>query len=104
MKRLLIALFLLALAVPAGAGAARPKVLAIHFVQDVNPVTQDWLNGQLDRAQNGHYDAAVATQAASLLQAAGRDPRSATLARLLKGSTEPVRRGFAAYAATLPEK
>jgi len=58
-KRLLIALFLLALTVPAGAGAARPKVLAIHFVQDVNPVTQDWLNGELDHAQSHGYSAAV---------------------------------------------
>ena len=59
MKRLLIALFLLALVVPATAGAARPKVLAIHFVEDVNPVTQDWLNGQLDHAQSNGYSAAV---------------------------------------------
>jgi len=58
-KRLLIALFLLALVLPATAGAARPKVLAIHFVEDVNPVTQDWLNGQLDHAQSHGYSAAV---------------------------------------------
>ena len=59
MNRLLIALFLLALMVPATAGAARPKVLAIHFVEDVNPVTQDWLNGELDHAQSHGYSAAV---------------------------------------------
>ena len=34
-------------------------MLAIHFDADVNPVTQDWLNNQLDRAQNEGYDAAV---------------------------------------------
>src|SRR5881394_4352815 len=58
-KRLLLAAFLLALAVPAGAGAAPPRVLAIHFTQDVNPVTQDWLNGQLSHAEKDGYSAAV---------------------------------------------
>jgi membrane-bound serine protease (ClpP class) len=57
-KRLLLAAFLLALAVPAGAAAA-PRVLAIHFDQDVNPVTQDWLNSELGHAQSHGYDAAV---------------------------------------------
>jgi membrane-bound serine protease (ClpP class) len=57
-KRLLLALFLVTLAVPARAAAA-PKVLAIHFTQDVNPVTQDWLNGQLGHAQSHGYSAAV---------------------------------------------
>ena len=47
-----------------GAGVRRlrprtPRVLAIHFVQDVNPVTQSWLNHQLDRAHEDGYDAAV---------------------------------------------
>jgi membrane-bound serine protease (ClpP class) len=56
---LLIAVFLLALASPAGAGAARPRVLAIHFDAEVNPVTQDWVNHELGRAQSGGYDAAV---------------------------------------------
>ena len=59
MKRLLIGLFLLALVLPAGAGAARPRVLAIHFDAEVNPVTQDWVNHELARAQSGGYDAAV---------------------------------------------
>jgi membrane-bound serine protease (ClpP class) len=58
-KRLLTGLFLLALAVPAGAGAAPPRVLAIHFDTEVNPATQDWLNHELDRAQSGGYSAAV---------------------------------------------
>jgi hypothetical protein len=73
--------------------ALAAKVLALHEKDDAALV-----------AELGHYDEAVATQAASLLQAAGRDLRSPTLARLLQGSTEPVRRGFAAFAATLPEK
>src|SRR3954454_8014462 len=47
------------LAVPAPAAAARPKVLAIHFKADVNPVTQDWLNSELTHAQKDGYSAAV---------------------------------------------
>jgi membrane-bound serine protease (ClpP class) len=46
----------------AGATAATaptPKVLAIHFTSDINPVTQDWLDSQLTRAENGGYSAAV---------------------------------------------
>jgi membrane-bound serine protease (ClpP class) len=58
-KRLVLAAFLLvAIAAPAHA-ASTPKVLAIHFTQDVNPVTQDWLNGQLAHAQSHGYSAAV---------------------------------------------
>lgn len=62
MKRLLL-LGVLATAVAAqGASAAptpAPKVLAIHFALDINPVTQDWLDSQLSRAENGGYSAAV---------------------------------------------
>jgi membrane-bound serine protease (ClpP class) len=59
-KRLLIAAFLVALALPAGASAAgAPKVLAIHFAEDVNPVTADWLTSELGRAQSHGYSAAV---------------------------------------------
>jgi membrane-bound serine protease (ClpP class) len=58
-KRLLLAAFLfVAVAAPAHA-APTPKVLAIHFTEDVNPVTQDWLNGQLSHAQSHGYSAAV---------------------------------------------
>ena len=42
-------------------------------------------------------------QAAGLCRAAGRDVRDAEFARLLAAAPEPVRRGFAAFAATLPE-
>ncbi len=59
MKRLLLAVFLIALVAPAGASAAAPRVLAIHFTSDINPVTQDWLNGELDHAQSHGYSAAV---------------------------------------------
>jgi membrane-bound serine protease (ClpP class) len=57
-KRLLLAALLVALAAPAGAAAA-PRVLAIHFAEDVNPVTQDWLNGELSHAESHGYSAAV---------------------------------------------
>jgi len=42
------------------AGAATPRVLAIRFGPDleVNPVTKDYVNHQLDVAEK-HYDAAV---------------------------------------------
>ena len=36
-------------------GERTPRVLAIHFDTDVNPVTQDWLNHELGRAQSGGY-------------------------------------------------
>jgi membrane-bound serine protease (ClpP class) len=50
----------LALTLAASAhSAARPRVLAIRFNTEINPVTQDYLNHQLDRAEQGHYDAAV---------------------------------------------
>ena len=55
-------------------------------------------------AELGHYDEAVAAQAAGLLQARGTDVRAEAIGRLLQGAAEPVRRGFAAFAATLPAK
>jgi len=58
-KRLLLAASLLAMVFPAGAAAAPPRVLAIHFSTDVNPVTQDWLNHELSAAQSHGYSAAV---------------------------------------------
>jgi membrane-bound serine protease (ClpP class) len=44
---------------PAALGATPPRVLAIEFENDVNPVTADYVIGQLDRAQDEGYDAAV---------------------------------------------
>jgi membrane-bound serine protease (ClpP class) len=62
-KRLLLAVFLIALALPAtavAAGASKgPRVLAIHFTADVDPVTQDWLNHELGQAEQQGYSAAV---------------------------------------------
>jgi membrane-bound serine protease (ClpP class) len=57
--RVLLASVVAALAVPALAAAAQPKVLAIHFDTEVNPVTSSYLDHQLQRAQDGHYNAAV---------------------------------------------
>jgi membrane-bound serine protease (ClpP class) len=48
----------LALSVTAAA-AAEPRVLAIQFDKEINPVTQDYVNHQLDRANRDHYDAVV---------------------------------------------
>jgi membrane-bound serine protease (ClpP class) len=56
-KRLLVAAFL-ALAL-APAAAAAPRVLAIHFTTDVNPVTADWLDHELGQAAKHHDAAAV---------------------------------------------
>ena len=58
MKRLVLLAFLVAAACAPAASAA-PRVVAIHFEDDVNPVSQDWLNAQLDRAAREDYDAAV---------------------------------------------
>jgi membrane-bound serine protease (ClpP class) len=50
-----------ALTIPAlaFASSSKPKVLVIHFGLEVNPVTSSYLDHQLHRAQDGHYNAAV---------------------------------------------
>ena len=48
----------LALAGPA-AGAPPPRVLAVEFANDVNPVTADYVNDAIDRANREGYDAVV---------------------------------------------
>jgi membrane-bound serine protease (ClpP class) len=60
--RVLFGSLAVALAVPAiafGASSSKPRVLAIHFEFEVNPVTSSYLDHQLDRAQKDRYDAAV---------------------------------------------
>ncbi|MDX6482327.1 MAG: hypothetical protein QOE95_98, partial [Gaiellaceae bacterium] len=52
-----LAVAVLALAFPAS--AARPRVLAVHFDLEVNPVSQGYVNHQLKRAASEHYDAVV---------------------------------------------
>jgi len=59
MKLRLIGAILLAAALAAPARAATPHVTAISFVAEVNPVTQDWLNHQLQHAADRHDAAAV---------------------------------------------
>jgi membrane-bound serine protease (ClpP class) len=52
----------LAVAVAAGgasAGGERPRVLAAEFENDINPVTQGYLTGAIDRAEDEDYDAVV---------------------------------------------
>ena len=41
------------------ASAARPRVLAVEFKNDVNPVTADYVTSQIDRANRDHYSAIV---------------------------------------------
>jgi len=59
---LLLAALVAAVLVP-GAGSspapAKPRVLAITFNQEIDPVTQAWLTDKLDQAQKHHYSAAV---------------------------------------------
>jgi membrane-bound serine protease (ClpP class) len=40
-------------------GQDRPRVLAVHFALDINPVTQDYVNHQIDRANKDGYSAVV---------------------------------------------
>jgi membrane-bound serine protease (ClpP class) len=47
------------LAFASPADAATPRVLAIHFDADVNPVTQNYICHQLKQAAKQHYDAAA---------------------------------------------
>ena len=54
----LVAAALTTTGAPAAAPGS-PRVLAIHFTSDVNPVTQSWLNSELNRAQKQGYSAAV---------------------------------------------
>ncbi len=59
---ILLAFLAAALAFHASAGATQhagetPRVLAVHFENDVNPVTADYLTQQIDRANADGYDA-----------------------------------------------
>jgi membrane-bound serine protease (ClpP class) len=48
-----------ALAVVPPAAAATPRVLAVEFANDVNPVTADYVTDEIDRANREGYDAVV---------------------------------------------
>jgi membrane-bound serine protease (ClpP class) len=47
----------LVLCATASATTSQPRVLAVKFENDVNPVTQDYVNDQIARANRDHYDA-----------------------------------------------
>jgi membrane-bound serine protease (ClpP class) len=47
----------LVLCATASATTSRPRVLAVKFENDVNPVTQEYVNDQIRRANRDHYDA-----------------------------------------------
>jgi membrane-bound serine protease (ClpP class) len=49
----------LILCATASATTSPPRVLAVKFENDVNPVTQDYVNAQIDRANEDGYDAVV---------------------------------------------
>jgi membrane-bound serine protease (ClpP class) len=49
----------LVLCVTASATTSQPRVLAVKFENDVNPVTQDYVNDEIDRANRENYDAVV---------------------------------------------
>jgi membrane-bound serine protease (ClpP class) len=59
----IIAVVLAAALALAGGGPAqdeqRPRVLAVEFENDINPVTQDYLTGAIDRANEEGFDAVV---------------------------------------------
>jgi membrane-bound serine protease (ClpP class) len=48
-----------ALVLAQSASGATPRVLAIEFENDVNPVTADYVTGELERAERERFDAAV---------------------------------------------
>ena len=56
---LVLATLVLAGLAASGALAATPRVLAIGFENDVNPVTADYVTGELERATDERYSAAV---------------------------------------------
>ncbi|HET8605916.1 MAG TPA: nodulation protein NfeD [Gaiellaceae bacterium] len=58
-KLALAALVLAALAAPAAAHGAAPRVLAVRFAADVNPATEGYLDHQIRRAAGDGYDAVV---------------------------------------------
>ena len=49
----------LAAPVVAGGQDAEPRVLAVHLDNDINPVTQEYVEGEVDRAEAGDYAAFV---------------------------------------------
>jgi membrane-bound serine protease (ClpP class) len=61
LRGFLLALAVLTLLVPAVAAGQdeRPRVLAVHLDNDINPVTQEYLENEIDRAEDEKLDAVV---------------------------------------------
>lgn len=60
MKQLLsLGALLVTLVLTGAATAATPRVLAVHFDTEVNPVTQSYVNDQIGQAEKQGYDAVV---------------------------------------------
>ena len=61
MRGFLLAFFALALFVPAVALGQddHPRVLAVHLDNDINPVTQEYLENAIDRGEDEEFDAVV---------------------------------------------
>ena len=57
--RVLLVAFAVAAVVPSAYAATPPRVLAVEFDNDVNPVTADYVIDQIERANEKHYDAVV---------------------------------------------
>jgi membrane-bound serine protease (ClpP class) len=57
--RALLAAFAVAAVVPSAYAATAPRVLAVEFDNDVNPVTADYVVGEIERANERRYDAVV---------------------------------------------
>ena len=57
--RALLVAFAVAAVLPATAVAAVPRVLAVEFDNDVNPVTADYVVGEIERANEDGYNAVV---------------------------------------------
>jgi membrane-bound serine protease (ClpP class) len=57
--RVLLIAFAVAAVLPATADAAVPRVLAVEFDNDVNPVTADYVIGEIERANEDDYSAVV---------------------------------------------
>ena len=55
--RVLLIAFAVAAVLPATADAATPRVLAVEFDNDVNPVTADYVIGEIERANEEGFDA-----------------------------------------------
>jgi membrane-bound serine protease (ClpP class) len=55
--RVLLIAFAVAAVLPATAHAATPRVLAVEFDNDVNPVTADYVIGEIERANEEGFDA-----------------------------------------------